>query len=57
MMMAEEQHRNKFLTKAITSINVAIEDVIALLTGKKVMALLSIENMAVGKQEKIKFFI
>jgi hypothetical protein len=56
-MMAEEQHRDKFLTKAITSMNVAIEDVIALLAGKKVMALLSIENMAVGKQEKIKFFI
>ncbi len=55
--MAEEQQRDKFLTKVITCINVAIEDVIAVLVGKKVMALLSIENMAVGKQENIKFFI
>ena len=35
----------------------AIEDVITLMMGKKIMALLSIENMAIGKGERIKFFI
>lgn len=42
LLMAGEYDRDKFLTKIITNINVAIEEIIVLLMGKNIQAILSI---------------
>ena len=46
--MAEGGQRERFLGRVIADINASIEEIIAILTSKKILALLSIENIGVS---------
>ena len=60
-LVSDDTMRDKFLNKMVNNLNQTIEVIISILSEKRILAVLSIEHMAVSinkaQGDKVKFFI